>query len=120
MGRCTSDEHMAVSLYSSEPHIAAHTTRTAHLAKRAEEHMCVDEDGGRRQRTRRESDANNLTAPDTAQPCASTSVEPSGTASNSYRSRETIKISAETKSQFIQKGNLHDIGMEKKEERDSG
>ena len=120
-GRYTSDEHMAASLCGSEPHMAAHTTGTAHPAKRAdEEHMRDDEDGGRRQRARRESDTKNMTEPDTAQPSARTSVEPSGTASISYRSRETIKISAEAKSRIIQKGNFHDIGIEKKRERDPG
>ena len=112
---------MAASLCGSEPHMAAHTIGTAHPAKRAdEEHMRDDEDGGRRQRARRASDTKNMTEPDTAQPSARTSVEPSGTASISYRSRETIKISAEAKSRIIQKGNFHDIGIEKKRERDPG
>ena len=100
--RHTRDGHTAVSLCSSEPHMAAHTTGTAHPAKCVETHTCVDEDGGRRQRTRRESDTENVMAPGAAQPCASTSVEPSGAASNSYRSRETIRILAEAKSSFIQ------------------
>ena len=99
--------------------MAAHTTRTAHPVKGVEMHMCVDEDGGRRQRTKRESDM-DATAPGVAQPCASISVEPSGAASSSYRSRETIGILAEAKSRIIQKGNFHDIGIEKKRERDPG
>ena len=110
----------AMKVDDSEPHMAAHTTRTAHPAKRAEKHTRDDEDGGRRQRTRRESDTKNVTAPGAAQPCASISVEPSGAASNPYRNRETIKISTEAKSQFIQKGNFYDFGMEKKRERDPG
>ena len=113
------DGHMAASMCSSEPHMAAHTTRTAHPVKGVEMHMCVDEDGGRRQRTKRKSDM-EVTAPGVAQPCASTSVAPSGAASSSYRSRETTRILAEAKSQIIQKGNFHDIGIEKKRERDPG
>ena len=101
--------------------MAAHTIGTAYPAKRADkEHIRDDEDGGRRQRARRASDTKNMTEPDTAQPSACTSVEPSGTASISYRSRETIKISAEAKSRIIQKGNFHDIGIEKKRKRDPG
>jgi hypothetical protein len=71
--------------------MAAHTTRTAHPVKGVEMDMCVDEDGGRRQRTKRESDM-DATAPGVTQPCASMSVEPSGAASNSHRSREIIRI----------------------------
>ena len=41
-------------------------------------------------------------------------------ASPTYRSRETIRILAEAKSSFIQKGNFHDFEMEKKRERDPG
>ena len=94
--------------------MAAHTIGTAHPAKRAdEEHMRDDEDGGRRQRARRESDTKNMTEQGTLQPSARTSVEPSGTASISYRSRETIKISAEAKLRITPKGNFHDIGIEK-------
>ena len=112
---------MAASQCDSEPHMAAHTIGTAHPAKRAdEEHTRDDEDGGRRQRARRESDMKNRAEPDTAQPSARTSAEPSSTASISYRSRETIKISAEAKLRIIQKGNFHDIGIEKKRERDPG
>ena len=117
------DRHTMVKADGSEPHVAAHTTAMAHLAKRGEKHKHTNEDedeGGRRQRTRRGSDRETATAPDAAQPCACTGVEPSGAASNSYRSRETIKISAEAKSRFIQKGNFYDFGMEKKRERDPG
>ena len=48
--------HTAASMCSSEPHMAAHTTGTAYPVKGVEMHMYVDEDGGRRQRTKRESD----------------------------------------------------------------
>ena len=114
------DRHTMVKADGSEPHMAAHshTTGTAHPAKSVETHMRVDEDGGRRQRTKRDSDTGNVTALGVAQPCASTSVEPSGAASISYRSRETIRILAKAKSSFIQKGNFYDLGMEKKRERD--
>ena len=77
-----------------------------------------DEDGGRRQRTRRESDMTRRHQALLNQRPAS--VEPSGAASSSYRSRETIGILAEAKSRIIQKGNFHDIGIEKKRERDPG
>ena len=40
---------------------------TAHPEKSIETHMCVDEDGGQRQRTRRESDMHAM-VPDAAQP----------------------------------------------------
>jgi len=110
--------------------MAAHTIRTAHPAKRAEEeHMRDDEDGGRQQRARRESDTKNTTEPDTVQPSARTSIEPSGTASISYRSRETIKISAEAKLRFktgeesMEQSELIRAGEEsmcKKRERDPG
>ena len=82
-------------------------------------HRLDDEDGGRRQRTRRESDR-NVMVPGAAQPRASKSIEPSGAASSSYRSRETTRISAEAKSSSIQKGNLCDFGMEKKRKRVPG
>ena len=114
------DRHTMVKADGSEPHMATHTTGTAHPAKRVETHMRVDEDGGRRHRTKRESDTGNVTAPGAAQPCASTSVEPSGAASISYRSKETMRVSAEAKSSFIQKGNFYDLGMVKKRKRDPG
>jgi hypothetical protein len=117
--RHTCDGHTAANLCSSELHMAAHTTGTAHPEKSIETHMRVDGDGGRRQRTRRESDT-YATAPGVAQPCASISVEPSGAASSSYRSRETIEILAEAKSRITQKGDFHDFGIEKKRERDPG
>jgi len=111
--------HTAASMRSSEPHMAAHTTGTAYPVKGVEMHMYVDEDGGRRQRTKRESDKDAM-APSVVQPCASMSDEPSGAASGSHRSRETMGILAEAKSRITQKGDLHDIGIEKKRERDPG
>ena len=123
---------MAASLCGSEPHMAAHPTVTAYPAESAnEEHERDDEDGGQRQRAKRASDMENMTELDAAQQSTRTSAEPrGGTASISYRSRETIKISAEAKSRIIQKeeaksriiqkGNFHDIGIEKKRERDPG
>jgi hypothetical protein len=131
-GQYTPDEHMAASLCGSESHMAAHTTVIAYPAKRAnEEHICDDEDGGQRQRAKRASDMEDMTETDTAQPSTRTSAEPrDGTASISYRSRETIKISVEArlriiqkeeaKSRIIQKGNFRDIGIGKKRERDPG
>ena len=121
VGRHMTDRHMMVKADGSEPHMAAHTAGTAHPAKSDETHMHVDEDGGRRQRTKRENDTGNATASGAAQPCASTNVE-RGAASISYRSRETIRILAEAKSSFtcIQKGNFYDFGIEKKRERDPG
>ena len=114
------DGHMAASMCSSEPHMAAHTTGTAHPVKGVKTNMHVDEDGGRRQRTKRESGTGNATATCVARPCAGTSVEPRGAASSSYRSRETTRILAEAKSSFIQKVNFRDFGIEKKRERDPG
>ena len=119
VGWHTADRHMMAKVDGSEPHMAAHTTGTAHPAKSVEMHMCVDEDGGRRQRTRRESDM-HVMIPGAAQPYASTSVEPSGAASSSYRSRETTGILAKAKSSLIENGNFCDVGMEKKRERDPG
>ena len=101
VGWHTADRHMMAKVDGSEPHMAAHTTGTAHPAISIEMHICIDEDGGRRQRTRRESDI-DVMVPGAAQPRASTSIEPSGAASSSYRSRETIRILAEAKSRFIQ------------------
>ena len=76
------DRHTMVKAVAdgSEPHVAAHTTAMAHMAKRGEKHKQTNEDedeGGRRQRTRRGSDREMATAPDAAQPCACTGVEPS-------------------------------------------
>ena len=113
------DGHTAANTCSSEPHMAAHTTRAAHPMKGVETYMCVDEDGERRQRTKRENNI-DATAPGVAQPRASIGIEPSDAASGSHSSRETIGILAEAKSRFIQKGNFHDIGIEKKRERDPG
>ena len=102
----TRDGHMAASLCSSEPHMAAHITGTAHPAKSVEMHMCVDEDGGRS--TTKNQARKRHGKCDGTRRCStmrhSTSVEPRGAASNSYRSRETIRILAEAKSSFIQKG----------------
>ena len=117
--RHMADRYTMVRVDGSEPHVAAHTTGTAYLAGSAEKRKQADEDSGQRQRTKREDDMGNMTASSAAQPCASTNVE-RGAASVSYRSRETIKISAEAKSRIIQKGNFHDIGIEKKRERDPG
>ena len=113
------DGHTAANTRSSEPHMAAHTTRAAHPMKGVETYMCVDEDGERRRRTKRENNI-DATAPGAAQPRTSLSIEPSDAASGSHSSRETIGILAEAKSRFIQKGNFHDIGIEKKRERDPG
>ena len=131
-GQYTSDEHMAASLCGSESHIAAQTTVIAHPVKRAnEQHICDDEDGGKRQRAKRASDMEGMTETDNAQLSTRTNAEPrDGTASISYRSRETIKISVEArlriiqkeeaKSRIIQKGVFRDIGIGKKRERDPG
>ena len=62
----------------------------------------------------------DATAPGVTQPCASMSVEPSGAASNSHRSREIIGILAEAKSQKTPKRDFYDFGIEKKRERDTG
>ncbi len=99
--------------------MAAHTAETAQPMKGVEMYMRVDEDGERRQRIRREDDT-DATALSAAQPRASMGIEPGDAASSSHRSRETIGILAEAKSRFIQKGNFHDIGIEKKRERDPG
>ena len=58
--RHTHDEHTIAKLGGNEPHMAAHTTMTAHLAKHAEKHKRADEDGGRRQRTSAEKATKEL------------------------------------------------------------
>jgi hypothetical protein len=115
------DRHMMVKADGSEPHMAAHTTGTAHPAKSIEMHMCVDKDGGRRQRTKPESDMHAMVL-DAAQPmyqhkrrakrCSKQLLSQQG---NNRRG-----ILAEAKSSFIQKGNFCDFGIEKKRERDPG
>ena len=117
--RHMADRYTMVRVDGSEPHVAAHTTGTAYLAGSAKKRKQADEDSGQRQRAKRDDDMGDMTATSAAQPCASTNVE-RGAASVSYSSRETIKLSAEAKSRIIQKGNFHDIGIEKKRERDPG
>ena len=119
MGQHTCDAQAAASLCSSELHMAAHTTRTAHPVKGVEMDIRIDEDDGRRKRTKRGSDIDAMT-PSVARPSTSMSVEPSGAASGSHRSREIIGILAEAKSRIIQKEDFNDFGNEKKRERDPG
>ena len=73
VGRHADDRHTTVKIDDSEPHVAAHTTATAHMTKRGEKHNHVNEDedeDGRRRRTRRGCDRETATIPNAAQPSA--------------------------------------------------
>ena len=68
----------------SEPHVAANTTAMTHPAKRGEKHKHTNEDRGQRKEMKRDDDAENTMARETAQSGDDTRGEPSGAASHCF------------------------------------